>query len=128
MSYGGTLVMPKSYAVMDQEEMCYVEGGAKWSVNWKVSSVRRTVNVISWFIGVALWKFGTVGALIRFAGKNKAIKVWTELAKYFGLTSSHAKVVGGFVNALTGISIGDAVAYALNYYDHDSNDDWIRYR
>lgn len=27
MSYGGTLVMPKSYAVMDQEEMCYVEGG-----------------------------------------------------------------------------------------------------
>ena len=31
MSYGGTLVMPKSYAVMDQEEMCYVEGGASWS-------------------------------------------------------------------------------------------------
>ena len=27
MSYGGALVMPKSYAVMNEEEMTYVEGG-----------------------------------------------------------------------------------------------------
>ena len=28
MCYDGTLVMPSSYAVMDEEEMTYVEGGA----------------------------------------------------------------------------------------------------
>ncbi len=27
MSYDGTLVLPSSYAVMDEEEMSYVEGG-----------------------------------------------------------------------------------------------------
>ena len=28
MTYGGALVMPSSYAMMDEEEMMYVEGGA----------------------------------------------------------------------------------------------------
>ena len=27
MSYDGTLVLPSSYAVIDEEEMSYVEGG-----------------------------------------------------------------------------------------------------
>ena len=27
MCYDGTLVMPSSYAVMDEEEMTYIEGG-----------------------------------------------------------------------------------------------------
>ena len=31
MCYDGTLVMPGSYAVMDEEEMTYVEGGIKFS-------------------------------------------------------------------------------------------------
>ena len=30
MCYDGTLVMPSSYAVMEEDEMCYVEGGG-WS-------------------------------------------------------------------------------------------------
>lgn len=29
MCYAGALVMPSSYAMMDDEEMMYVEGGAK---------------------------------------------------------------------------------------------------
>ena len=29
MTYGGALVMPSSYAMMDEEEMTYLEGGAK---------------------------------------------------------------------------------------------------
>ena len=27
MCYDGALVLPSSYAVMDEEEMCYTEGG-----------------------------------------------------------------------------------------------------
>lgn len=31
MCYEGALVMPSSYAVMNEEEMTYVEGGLSWS-------------------------------------------------------------------------------------------------
>ena len=34
MCYDGTLVMPSSYAVMDEEEMTYVEGG--WCIENKL--------------------------------------------------------------------------------------------
>ena len=34
MAYDGALVMPSSYAVMEQEEMTYVEGGGTPSVQW----------------------------------------------------------------------------------------------
>jgi len=34
MTYNEALVMPSNYAVMDEEEMTYVEGGAKPSVMW----------------------------------------------------------------------------------------------
>ena len=27
MCYDGALVLPSSYAIMDEEEMCYIEGG-----------------------------------------------------------------------------------------------------
>ena len=34
MTYDGTLVMPSSYAVMDEDEMMYLEGGAiKMTIN-----------------------------------------------------------------------------------------------
>lgn len=34
MSYDGTLVLPSSYAVMDEEEMSYVEGGWIGALNF----------------------------------------------------------------------------------------------
>lgn len=36
--YDGALVMPSSYAVMNEEEMTYVEGGGKITIN------RTTIN------------------------------------------------------------------------------------
>ncbi len=33
MCYDGALVMPSSYAVMDEEEMMYLEGGSKDGIN-----------------------------------------------------------------------------------------------
>ena len=39
MSYDGTLVLPSSYAVMDEEEMSYVEGGWIGAPNWLVGGV-----------------------------------------------------------------------------------------
>lgn len=34
MTYDGALVMPSSYAVMDEEEMTYVEGGVSAKCKW----------------------------------------------------------------------------------------------
>lgn len=38
MTYGGALVMPSSYAMMDEEEMMYLEGGIS-IYNWLVAGV-----------------------------------------------------------------------------------------
>ena len=32
MTYDGALVMPSSYAVMNEEEMCYLDGGVSFKV------------------------------------------------------------------------------------------------
>ena len=34
MTYGGALVMPSSYAMMDEEEMTYLEGGLSLGYKW----------------------------------------------------------------------------------------------
>ena len=59
MCYDGALVMPSSYVVMDEEEMCYVEGG-KFS-----KSAARTIVYTA--IGYVLGKFvsGVTSKLIE---------------------------------------------------------------
>ena len=41
LCYDGALVMPSSYAVMDEEEMTYVEGGG-----WKEKVIEFAINYI----------------------------------------------------------------------------------
>ena len=48
LCYDGALVLPSSYAVMDEEEMCYTEGGY----------VSRSVNWISYPIDIACTAIG----------------------------------------------------------------------
>ena len=48
MCYDGALVLPSSYAVMEQEEMTYTEGGKFYGVNLnkkQCSSVAYTLTV-----------------------------------------------------------------------------------
>ena len=40
MCYDGALVLPSSYAIMDEEEMCYIEGGGTVKVIASSSTVR----------------------------------------------------------------------------------------
>ena len=57
MCYNGALVMPSSYAVMNEEEMMYVEGGGTVRVIASASTVRTlargSVALISAFISQA---------------------------------------------------------------------------
>lgn len=46
MTYDGMLVMPSSYAVMDEEEMTYVEGGGTKTYYNKASTLKNTCNLL----------------------------------------------------------------------------------
>lgn len=46
MCYDGALVMPSNYAVMDEEEMTYVEGGGTFSLTLKKSTICWAVGAI----------------------------------------------------------------------------------
>ncbi len=50
MCYDGALVMPSSYALMDEDEMCYVEGGISWATakQWGRTAL---CTVVCWFVG-----------------------------------------------------------------------------
>ena len=55
MCYDGALVMPSSYAVMDAEEMTYVEGGVSWKTA-KQWGKYALYTVVTWFAGKVLDK------------------------------------------------------------------------
>ena len=48
MCYSGALVMPSSYAVMDEEEMMYVEGGA--TKEWVANFIKEVVVFLKDYI------------------------------------------------------------------------------
>ena len=54
MCYNGALVMPGSYAVMDEEEMTYVDGGGTLKVKASKSTVRTICRAGVALIGAAI--------------------------------------------------------------------------
>ena len=60
MCYDGTLVLPSSYAVMDEEEMSYLEGGGTAVVYGTASQIRSRLTAI---IGASLVGTGASAAL-----------------------------------------------------------------
>lgn len=57
MTYGGALVMPSSYAMMDEEEMMYLEGGA----------IYRGKQAFNELTNMAMTVFGYAGSSVTFA-------------------------------------------------------------
>lgn len=57
MCYDGALVMPSNYAVMDEEEMTYVEGGGTIRVLASASTVREICRAGVALIGAAIGEF-----------------------------------------------------------------------
>ena len=68
MCYDGTLVMPSSYAMMDEDEMSYVEGGGSSVVYGTANNIRSRLTTV---IGSSLAGTGNsaaLGALLGGAG------------------------------------------------------------
>ena len=82
MTYDGTLVMPSSYAVMDEDEMMYLEGGAHidWSMVGAICAVaslgiQATTYVKQYGVPKAITKIGgnivaASNAVLRFVKNN----------------------------------------------------------
>lgn len=103
MTYDGVLVMPSSYAVMDEDEMCYLEGGVPRNVNW----IAYPIDFVCTCIGlnasaiagcaagvIAKWaakKWAVVAAssviqnLLGAAGNNKVLSLITRCLSFGGI-------------------------------------------
>ncbi len=82
MCYDGALVMPSSYAVMDSEEMTYVEGGAKG----RTRNREDRICVASYIAAAAV----ALGRLTFKAFKALAATAATGVLAFFGCISSAA--------------------------------------
>ena len=128
MCYDGALVMPSSYAVMDKEEMTYVDGGG---------IPRGWVAGLADMIGLA---FCPYLAPVKFLGKSAAkALVKRYLPKLAGAFYKVATTALGFgINVSTGTlgnilfshawcltSVGGMIALALDIRVDGRLDGWI---
>lgn len=63
MCYDGALVMPNNYAVVDEEEMTYVEGGG-----WSSYTGLEAIGIISAMCGAAVGTGALAGKAAAFTG------------------------------------------------------------
>lgn len=106
MCYDGALVMPSNYAVMNEEEMTYVEGG------WSGQQVLRNVCGL-----IAAFSLGYAGSAFRsFVVANKGLsyskmllKAGAALVNFIRFTPWQVKLIVGTCAAAT--------LYALGQFD-----------
>ena len=100
MCYDGALVMPSSYAVMDAEEMTYVEGGGVYISHSKLVTIMSCLAVA----------YQTAPEMVA-AGM---IKVCTAISKVVGkFTSWVGRIFGGLVGSFVGWAIGAYCGWEL---------------
>lgn len=113
MCYEGALAMPSSYAVMKEEEMTYVEGGA-WSVKkvwYNIVGAAGQWGVFKWICnnvsikGKSVWAWAVQG--VNWA-KNTAVSYLAAFCARVGIEMST-------VSKLLGVIVGVSTAYAVYY-------------
>ncbi len=106
MCYDGALVLPSSYAVMDEEEMSYVEGGWIGAPNWLVGGV---INLAIDCIVVggcrAAAKYFT-GQVKKYGAKTAGLCFSKTLKKKLTAKGIASRVAAGICNiAAAGITV-----------------------
>lgn len=97
MCYDGALVMPKNYAVVNEEEMTYVDGGWRFKRGWAAVGI----DIVAMAICPAL-------APVKFMGKQAAkFLVKRYLPQLAGWAAKAARLaLGVSINVVNG-SIGN---------------------
>ena len=94
MCYDGALVMPSNYAVMSEDEMMYVDGGKKITINR--STIKKAVAYTVGAIGTAF----TLYSLAKLI--SKAAPAIAKFVLSAGpLTQAAAVILAGFIAAST---------------------------
>ncbi len=121
--YDGNLVMPSNFVAINNDEMEYVEGGAKswWnSRGFVAAAIDIAIIVIT--TGKSLLTLSALKAFLK-ANKNKLLyQVRGKIVKMFGSAAGY--LVGSALNiALTigGSSIGGMIAAGIDYADGNFN-------
>lgn len=108
MSYDGALVMPSSYAVMDTEEMTYVEGGLGYS--WTMRSKAGCLG-----IATGLKVSGNYSQISTY---DIAAEIYTHAMAYYNfslfLKVASAAGVGVAVNVWGSVSNGIDIENGLD--------------
>lgn len=105
MYYDGALVMPKNYAVVDEEEMEYVDGGFYLSSD-NCATIATYVYAAGWGIGAGL-------AIAALAKKLEA--VGSGIVSFLrGLGTSVGGVIGAVVGTIVGVlTVTNAVSFLV---------------
>lgn len=125
MCYDGALVMPSSYAVMSEDEMCYVDGGGK-AQQIVYSGVKVAANM-AFYAVVGGGTLKAVSTILKGLGTKyfKSI-VKNVLTKW--ISARVANVVAGsllgFISGLGSLSVGGFAAEGLDRLD-GANDNQI---
>ena len=132
MTYGGALVMPSSYAMMDEEEMMYLEGGAiKVDTFWVAFTIDVAVTLV--FGGAATSALGWLMNKGMSKIMNALIKGTSNLCTIIknalgngvaNMITRHLGIVG---TVLSFTSVGGAVANLWDMFDNGNLDGhvWI---
>jgi hypothetical protein len=120
-----TLQMPENYVEMTDEEMMYLDGGRMnfFGKNWWNSrgTVATGINValLATGLGLATYSWGYVG---KHAVKTQRHKIISAINKVLGSKAGTFANTGiGVALEIAASSIGDAVAYGLDWADGSCN-------
>ena len=123
MCYDGALVMPSNYAVMDEEEMTYVEGGLKVS-SWVVGAAIDVglaaigvwnVSAIGWLMGEGISKL--CSGVTKKVGSKIIGKVLKNKVLQTGLGAYVVSKIGVLGTALGMTSLGGMISTVWDAWD-----------
>ncbi len=122
MSYTAALKMPSSYAVMNEEEMTYLEGGNGWYNERDFIAKAIDVGLIAVSGGMAIHGAYAIKNFIK-VNRRKIVKNVTKTLLSHFPTVAGATVSAAIDMALTvaGTSVGEVIAYGLDYADGNLN-------
>ena len=120
MCYDGTLVMPSSYAVMDEEEMCYVEGGGSINTNTLAGAIDvgcALCGIYASAIGELLGRgiIALVKSTWKSCSKKVAILLGTTVCNAIGRGIAKLNTVAGIMFSC--LSFGGIIGLCLDSID-----------
>ena len=128
MSYTATLKIPSSYAVMNEEEMTYLEGGFQCKSSTFANVIDTGITVIAALAGIGS-ATGAIREILRRNSKGAVMVLTSTALKHAGisLASSTISAIYDILSAVSNYTLGNGLAWCINHYDKDPSYDIIKF-